>query len=234
MKAKKSIIYSLLFGTALAFSAGAHASLTLLGPIDEVGTGLGAVDTILTLQSPGNTTNETGSVAWNGSTDVVTGDTIAINQTLTFADLNVQHASEIVIVFNPVEPGNTTDNSITLTDLRLNIFSPTGTALFSSGQLAGAPLTFPTTDLGTGKAGFAFALDATQAAAAELAAFGVNFNSLNRIGLQAVIDDATGGHETFFGLTAPIPEPETYAMMLAGLGLMGFVARRREKSLKTA
>ena len=29
---------------------------------------------------------------------------------------------------------------------------------------------------------------------------------------------------------APIPEPETYAMLLAGLGLMGFVARRRKQS----
>ncbi|MBP6422552.1 MAG: PEP-CTERM sorting domain-containing protein [Propionivibrio sp.] len=29
---------------------------------------------------------------------------------------------------------------------------------------------------------------------------------------------------------APIPEPETYAMMLAGLGLLGFVARRRKHS----
>jgi len=29
--------------------------------------------------------------------------------------------------------------------------------------------------------------------------------------------------------TTPIPEPETYAMMLAGLGLMGFVARRRKQ-----
>lgn len=28
--------------------------------------------------------------------------------------------------------------------------------------------------------------------------------------------------------TAPIPEPETYAMMLAGLGMLGFMARRRK------
>jgi hypothetical protein len=28
---------------------------------------------------------------------------------------------------------------------------------------------------------------------------------------------------------APIPEPETYAMMLAGLGLLGFVGRRRKQ-----
>jgi len=30
-------------------------------------------------------------------------------------------------------------------------------------------------------------------------------------------------------LYMPIPEPETYAMLLAGLGLMGFVARRRKQ-----
>jgi hypothetical protein len=31
-------------------------------------------------------------------------------------------------------------------------------------------------------------------------------------------------------VTAPIPEPETYALMLAGLGLVGFMARRRRKA----
>jgi hypothetical protein len=30
-------------------------------------------------------------------------------------------------------------------------------------------------------------------------------------------------------VAAPIPEPETYAMLLAGLGLLGFEARRRKK-----
>ena len=29
------------------------------------------------------------------------------------------------------------------------------------------------------------------------------------------------------GVTAPIPEPETYALMLAGLAVVGFIARRR-------
>jgi hypothetical protein len=33
--------------------------------------------------------------------------------------------------------------------------------------------------------------------------------------------------------TAPIPEPETYAMMLAGLGLLGFAARRRKQNPNT-
>ncbi|WP_074632003.1 MULTISPECIES: PEP-CTERM sorting domain-containing protein [Nitrosospira] len=32
----------------------------------------------------------------------------------------------------------------------------------------------------------------------------------------------------YTAITAPIPEPETYAMLLAGLGLMGFVGRRRK------
>jgi hypothetical protein len=30
-------------------------------------------------------------------------------------------------------------------------------------------------------------------------------------------------------LLTAVPEPETYAMLLAGLGLMGFVARRRKQ-----
>jgi hypothetical protein len=30
-------------------------------------------------------------------------------------------------------------------------------------------------------------------------------------------------------VSVPIPEPETYAMLLAGLGLLGVVARRRKQ-----
>ena len=33
-----------------------------------------------------------------------------------------------------------------------------------------------------------------------------------------------------FSVTTPVPEPETYALMLAGLAAVGFVARRRRKA----
>lgn len=42
------------------------------------------------------------------------------------------------------------------------------------------------------------------------------------------------GGSAWYTPTTPIPEPETYAMMLAGLGLLGFVARRRMKGAKRA
>jgi len=34
--------------------------------------------------------------------------------------------------------------------------------------------------------------------------------------------------------TPPVPEPKTYAMLMAGLVLLGFIARRRGKSLNAA
>lgn len=44
-------------------------------------------------------------------------------------------------------------------------------------------------------------------------------------GYAPVDDFQTATRQTF----NPVPEPETYAMMLAGLGLLGFAARRRKQ-----
>jgi hypothetical protein len=42
-----------------------------------------------------------------------------------------------------------------------------------------------------------------------------------------------GNSKNIYGLVevsmAPVPEPETYAMMLAGLGLLGVMTRRRKQ-----
>ena len=56
---------------------------------------------------------------------------------------------------------------------------------------------------------------------------------------QIVLSEGTGtGQETFemdnLKFTAAVPEPQSYAMLLAGLGLMGFVARRRRQNLAVA
>jgi hypothetical protein len=221
---------------ALSTMAPAHAMLVLQGPEDFDGTGLGAVDTILTLQSPANSTVEAGSVgrAVGDASDIITGDAMtgaSQTQTLSFADVGVASATDIRVVFNALEPGNAA-NSITLEDLVLTIFSPTGTALFSSGAFT--PIDFADTFTGTGNSGFVFALDAVQAAAAQAAAFTGDFGA-NLFGLSASLSNATGGFETFFvasadgTVTPPIPEPQTYALMLAGLGAVGFMAMRRRR-----
>ncbi|MBI5790619.1 MAG: PEP-CTERM sorting domain-containing protein [Rhodocyclales bacterium] len=55
---------------------------------------------------------------------------------------------------------------------------------------------------------------------------------------KLVLDGSQGGFSPYgvdnlqFNSAAPVPEPETYAMMLAGLGLLGVVARRRRQRLQ--
>lgn len=57
----------------------------------------------------------------------------------------------------------------------------------------------------------------------------VSFNGLNAgLGTHFTFD-SSGAHLTI----TPVPEPETYAMLLAGLGLLGFVARRRKVARTT-
>lgn len=61
-------------------------------------------------------------------------------------------------------------------------------------------------------------------------AFGVDLNGNGVIGAGEFGEwsvDVAAGTITFMN---PVPEPETYAMLLAGLGLMGAIARRRKSA----
>ena len=61
--------------------------------------------------------------------------------------------------------------------------------------------------------------------------FSFHVNAGDIFGFRAhSVDSSWGGSESVgfnFEIT-PVPEPETYALFMAGLGLMGFIARRRK------
>ena len=139
------------------------------------GSGLGTVSTILTMQSPGSGTFESGSVERSSGADVksdtgvlASGGTTNVgnvktsaSQTLTrtFGENGITKASQLAIVFNADEPSG---NSITLTGLQMSVFN--GDSDIFDAHLAGS-VTFATTFTGVGKQGFVFRLDTAQAAA---------------------------------------------------------------------
>ena len=57
-----------------------------------------------------------------------------------------------------------------------------------------------------------------------------DLNSLVSLPGGDFLTNATGinNHGQVAAIGNPIPEPETYAMLLAGLGLLGFIAHRRK------
>ena len=67
-------------------------------------------------------------------------------------------------------------------------------------------------------------------AATQTALNGWNWNTVMNTPITVTTDQLYSPNHQNFLVTAPVPEPESYAMMLAGLSLVGAIARRRRSS----
>ena len=211
----------------------AHASLSLRPPQNFPGGVLGAANTVLTLQNIGTFSFEAGSVgrAVGSPTDVMSGDILtgpSQTRTRSLGDLGIVSAADLRVVFKPLEPADAANQSISLNNLQLSIYSPDGSLLFNSGFFS--PIDFADTVTGAGSSGFVFALDGAQVGQAQASAFGSGF-AANLVGLSAAASNVGGSFETFYVASATavaaIPEPETYALMLMGLMAIRLAAGRR-------
>jgi len=242
----KKQFFAIVLGITVALSTPYAASADLifdasLGGV--AGSGLGTVATILTIQSPGSTTTESGSVSRSGGADV-TSDTGVVapasttnvgevktgaSQTLTqtLGGNGITQASQIAIVFNAAEPSG---NSITLTGLQMSVFNG-NTDIFDA-HLAAA-VAFPTTFTGIGKQGFVFRLTAPEASILQgkLNLLSSTDVAALRIGLSASASDATGGPETF-NLATITAVPESGTLLFVGTALVGLGVWGRKRLLK--
>lgn len=248
-----SVAAGLLAVAAFAVPQIASASLVYDSSIQASAQGFGNAPRDLTLQATGQTNFESGSVSVSSNGTIVFGNAITNSQVYmgngvdnssstdampdpladnqkygipTAGSLGITSANQIAVLFNSTDPAG---NSITLTDITLKFFSPTGAFL---GAIDGQN-NFPDSFAGNGVAGFTFVVDLAQQAYVNglLALNGAS----TIFALEASLEGFSGGPESFLiykiGSEGPVPPasvPEPGTVALLGLGIFGFIASRRK------
>jgi hypothetical protein len=223
---RKALLTTAAAIAIFALSSVARADIIYLPGATAPSGGVGhQPESILSIQSPKNTENAFGSVAWNGSKDVITGEIAKKGEhtkTLSFAQAGITNAGQLRIFMDIEDP----DNDLVLHEMTLTAYSSTTGAILFQGSFTAGPQFFEENGGGQGHGDYVFGLDAQQAARLQ-AAFNADPNL--RLGLFARTSDDTGSFTNFKLGQGPAAVPEPTTMFLFGTGLAGLAARARKR-----
>jgi len=211
------LVKTLVAVAALSSAVGAQALV-----VGSLGGGAGTFATI----NPGGATPGTGGTLTGSVSGTIAGGQVFAATTGNFAD-------DVVAGENFLAAGPTPGNPATLT-----LTGPTVTYI---SFLWGSPDLYNTLTVTSTDGSQTFRADGFGFTPATPFAFtngnptfnqAVQFASIGDTHIVSLMFDSAPqnafevGH---FTTTAPVPEPETYALMLAGLGVVGFMSKRRRR-----